>query len=219
MCVVYTVEIMIRLFRYLLPVFLVTIFLFVSSCYTKLTHPEVSYVDKLGVAADSAMLDQLKDKHSEVNFNDDCKKCHSDYQIDKYYSPYYSSDSGAEGKSSGTISSQNRPWWRSSSIYSQEEVLETEDDTPRSRRSYGNSSSSSSGETNYMAPPGVLPNQLNVGGGSTTAPSNANTKSSTKKIPTRQKNPNADNNNNSASDENGESGEDKNETKSTNRRR
>ena len=97
--------------------------------------------------------------------------------------------------------------------------METEDDTPRSRRSYGNSSSSSSGETNYMAPPGVLPNQLNVGGGSTAVPSNANTKSSAKKLPTRQKNPNADSNNNSASDENGESGEDNDETKSTNRRR
>jgi len=219
MGVVYMVEIMIKFFRYILPVFLVAVLLFVSSCYTRLTHPEVSYVDKLGVTADSAMLDQLKDKHSEVNFNDDCKKCHSDYQIDKYYSPYYSSDPGPDGKNPGTISSQNRPWWRSSAIYSQEEVVERDDDTPRSRRSYGNSSSSSSGETNYLAPPGVLPSQLNVGGGSTTAPSNANTKSSTKKLPTRQKDPNTTSNNNSASDESGESGEDNDETKSTNRRR
>ena len=155
-----------------------------SGCYTQFTHPQVSYGEKLGVKGDSLYLSLLEERHTDVRFDDDCKRCHKDFKVDKYFAPNRLISSREANSSS--IADQS-PWWRKAGYYDMEEEA-VEEVSARSRRSYHRNSASSSsggGGVNYMAAPGVLPGSGNVGS-SGSAGVSAN-KSDSKPLPVRNK--------------------------------
>ena len=151
-------------------------------CYTTFTHPEVSYGEKLGFAGDSLVMTGLEAQHTEVRFDDDCKRCHADFSVKRYYpaSSLYST------RSALSEIRDESPWWRKTGYYDLS-VDEVEKTVRRSRRSYNRSSASSGGNNaEYIAPPGVIPGRGNVGsmGGSSDVSAN---KSKPVPLPVRQK--------------------------------